>query len=141
MKSIFGIVLVVFATSISFAQTKENLKERIQEHYTSIHAANNDDILSHHLEEFSIFPQDGSALLESGFFETIKKMGTDFKFHKVNVTMKHFNAQIYDNVGVATFYLDGTHGDEKGIWRVTAVWVWKNGVWKEAHHHESKLIN
>lgn len=139
MKFLFSIVLIVLTTSISFAQTAENLKERIQEHYTSIHSQNHEAILSHHLEEFSLFPHDGSALLESGFFETIEKMGADLELPKANVTMKHFNAQIYDNVGVATFYLDGSHGEENGLWRVTAVWVWKKGEWKESHHHESKL--
>ena len=141
MKSLYCIIVLIFTSSILIAQTTENLKERIQEHYTSIHAQNSTEIMAHHLEEFSIFPPDGSALLEPGFFETFEKMGTDFKFNTINVTMKHFSAQIYDNVGVATFYLDGSHGEEKGLWRVTAVWVWKSGVWKEAHHHESKLIN
>ena len=79
--------------------------------------------------------------MEPGFGETFKKMGADLKFPKLNVTMKHFNAQIYDNVGVAIFYLDGSFGEITGLWRVSAVWVWDNGNWKEAHHHESKLIN
>ncbi len=141
MKSLYCIIVLIFTSSISISQTTENLKERIQEHYTSIHAQNRTEILAHHLQEFSFFPQDGSALLEQGFFETMEKMGNDFKFPKTNVTMKHFSTKIYDNVGVATFYLDGSYGEEKGLWRVTAVWVWKSGVWKEAHHHESKLKN
>jgi hypothetical protein len=66
-------------------------------------------------------------------------MGATFAFPKTNVTMKHFSSQIYNNVGVATFYLDGSHGDINALWRVTAVWVWTDGVWKEAHHHESEL--
>ena len=61
-----------------------------------------------------------------------------------NVFMNGFSAQIYGNVGVALFYLTGsyTRGDavRNGTWRVTAVWVHENGVWKEAHHHESPLV-
>ena len=142
MKSLSCTISLIFVASISLAQTAESLKERIQEHYAVINA--DDDlptVLSHHLQEFSLFPWNGGALFESGFGETFEKMGTNFKFPKANVTMKHFNAQVYDNVGVATFYLDGNYGDTSGLWRVTAVWVWVDGIWKEAHHHESELKN
>ena len=141
MKTLSSIITLILIATISLAQTAESLRERIQEHYTAIHAGDNAAIQSHHLQEFSIFPWNGNALLESGWEETFEKMGTNFKFPKANVTMKHFNAQIYNNVGVATFYLDGTYGDISGLWRVTAVWVWSDGMWKEAHHHESELKN
>jgi len=141
MKYLSCTILLIFIAAISLAQTAESLKERIQEHYTAIHANDTDEIVSHHLPDFSLFFGDGGALFESGFGETFEKMGSDLKFQQANVTMKHFNAQIYDNVGVATFYLDGSYGDVSGLWRVSAVWVWEDGNWKEAHHHESKLIN
>ena len=139
MKTLFSTLTLILIASISFAQTAESLKERIQDHYTAINAGNSETTMSHHLQEFSIFPGNGNALWESGWQETYEKMGATFKFPNMNLTMKHFSAQIYDNVGVATFYMDGTHGDVHGLWRVTAVWVWTNGVWKEAHHHESEL--
>ena len=141
MKSLTCTIILIFITTFLFAQTAESLKERIQEHYTAIHAGDFAEIFSHHLQDFSMFAQDGGALMEAGWQETNEKMGTDFKFSSINVTMKHFNAQIYDNVGVAIFYLDGNHGDTHGLWRVTAVWVWADGMWKEAHHHESRLKN
>jgi len=141
MKSILLLVALVLGVTASFAQTSESLKERIQEHYKAIHAGDLNTVWSHHLEDFSIFFQDGSALFESGFEKTIDKMGYTMNLPKANVVMKHFSAQIYDNVGVATFYLDGSYGDEIGLYRVTAVWIWKDGVWKEAHHHESRLMN
>ena len=138
MKTLFSTITLILITSISFAQTSESLKERIQGHYTAINAGNSETTMSHHLQEFSMFPGNGHALWESGSQETSEKMGATFNFLNHNLTMKHFSAQIYDNVGVATFYLDGTRGDIHGIWRVTAVWVWANGAWKEAHHHESE---
>lgn len=141
MKSLISMILFVLFLSTGFAQTKQSLKERIQEHYSAIHDQKSDEIWSHHLKDFSLFPWDGSALVEPGFLESIEKMGAELKFPKANVMMKHFNAQMYDNVGVATFYLDGNYGEDKGLFRVTAVWVWKNGEWKEAHHHESRLKN
>jgi len=58
--------------------------------------------------------------------------------------MSHFNAQIYGDIAVATFYLVGTHTlrdvTKNGTWRVTAVWVREGDEWKEAHHHESPLM-
>ena len=141
MKSLSFTILMIFVSSISLAQTVESLKERIQEHYAAIHADDIPAVISHHLPEFSMFSGDGTAFMEPGWEETFEKMGTNFDFPKINVTMKHFNAQIYDNVGVATFYLDGNYGDTSGLRRVTAVWVWGGGMWKEAHHHESWLKN
>ena len=141
MKNLFCTVALILSATISFAQTSESLKKRIQEHYADIHAGNIDRVMSQHLEDISIFLYNGSALLESGWEETSKGMGSNIEFPKLNVTMKHFSSQIYDNVGIATFYLDGSYEGDYGLWRVTAVWVWKNGEWKEAHHHESRLKN
>lgn len=141
MKTLLCAAVLILSATISFAQTSENLKERIQEHYKAIHADNLDHVISHHLNDFSLFMYNGTALLEPDWADTYNNMGSTLKFPKPNVAMKHFSSQIYDNVGVATFYLDGSYGEEHGIWRVTAVWVWKDGVWKEAHHHESRLKN
>ncbi len=141
MKTFSCTISLILIATISFAQTAESLKERIQEHYTAIHAGDGASIVFHHLEEFTLFPYNGNALWESGWEETYEKMGSSFKFPKVNLTMKHFSAQVYNNVGVATFYLDGTYDDVSSLSRVTAVWVWTDGVWKEAHHHESELKN
>ncbi|MBJ6367818.1 nuclear transport factor 2 family protein [Snuella sedimenti] len=139
MKTLLLSVALILVAPLSFSQTSESLKKRIQEHYMAIHAGDMDAIESHHLQEFSIFPGNGSALWESGWKETLEKMGASIEYPKPNVVMKHFSAQIYNNVGIATFYLDGSYNDEQGLWRVTAVWVWTNETWKEAHHHESKL--
>lgn len=139
MKTLFSTITLILITTVSFAQSAENLKESIQDHYKAIHAGDSETTMSHHLKEFTLFPYNGSALWESGWQETYGKMGASYKFPNLNATMKHFSAQIYDNVGVATFYLDGTYDDASSLTRVTAVWVWTNGVWKEAHHHESEL--
>ena len=141
MKSLLFIFTMLWLAFVSIAQSAESLKERIQEHYKAIHSDNREQVLAHHLDEFSIFRWYGGALLESGFQETAEKMGAEGPRPKTNVIMKHFNAQIYDNVGLATFYLEGKHGEVSGLWRVSALWVWEDGNWKEAHHHESRLMN
>lgn len=141
MKTTITTLSLVLLAISSFAQTVESLKARIQEHYTAINSNEESTVDEHHLPDFSLFPWGGSALLEPGFGDTAEKMGAQMNFPDANVTMKHFSAQLYENMGIATFYLDGNYGDETGIWRVTAVWIWNNGTWKEAHHHESKFIN
>ena len=141
MKSLLFIFTISSLAYVSIAQSAETLKDRIQEHYKAIHSDNTDQVLAHHLDEFSLFPWDGSALLESGFQQTAENMGSEVLFPDLNLIMKHFNAQIYDNVGLATFYLQGNYGEVSGLWRVSAVWVWEDGMWKEAHHHESRLMN
>lgn len=139
MKKIAGVFVLGLLAFTCIAQSPESLKERIQEHYNAINSNNLDEVLSHHLEEFSLFPWNGTALLEPGFSKTQAKMGADIPFPGTNLAMKHFNAQIFENVGVAMFYLYGSYGDKTGTWRVTAIWVWQDGEWKEAHHHESPL--
>ncbi len=125
------------------AQDAASLRAAIEEHYAAIHGEDMDATLSHHLPEFSWFSSDGRPLMESGAQETAERMGTVLDFGTGNVYMSHFNAQIYGDVGVATFYLVGTHswgGETKhGTWRVSAVWVRQGDEWREAHHHESPL--
>lgn len=123
------------------AQDAESLRAVIEEHYTAIHADDIDAITAHHLDDISIFPWNGRVLLEPGFDATASRMGANLPWVEGEVTMTHFSAQIYDDVGIALFYLDGVVGEEEGTWRVSAVWLWRDGEWKEAHHHESRLVS
>ena len=133
------ITLMAMTCSLS-AQDGASLKSMIQKHYNAIQKKGDlEEVWSHHLPEFTMFLSDGHILWESGFGETANNMGAVQDFGKINVTMKHFSSQIYGNVGIATFYLDGQINGEPKTTRVSAVWVWKDGEWKEAHHHESHL--
>ncbi|MDR8389571.1 nuclear transport factor 2 family protein [Aliifodinibius sp. S!AR15-10] len=136
-------ILVIFAllavTYPAVAQDAESLKIRIEEHYAAINQGDSETAFSHHLPEFSYFNNAGNQLWEPGFQETAARMGIEPQFVDVRVMMRHFSAKIYGDVGVATFYLNGSFGDTQGTWRVTAVWVWRDGEWLEAHHHESRL--
>jgi len=61
----------------------------------------------------------------------------------MNLLMSNYQAQVYDEWAIVTFYLSGTHtrgGDvENVVNRVSAVWIKEKGNWLEAHHHESPL--
>lgn len=136
-------VVIIVSTAAVRAQDEDALRATIERHYTAIHANDVSTVIGHHLPEISIFPNNGRLLLESGFAEATERMGFTLEFGGINVYMNHFNAQIYGNVAVATFYLVSVpkEGSETstGTSRVTAVWVRERGVWKEAHHHESSL--
>ena len=59
---------------------------------------------------------------------------------------RDFSVDIYGDVAVAAFYIEGsaTWPDGRvveGPRRVTAVWIWDGGEWKEAHHHDSPLVS
>ena len=134
-------LLLLLSSSSLAAQDSESLRARIQDHYSAIHGQQTDAVMSHHLPDMTLFPQTGHVLMEVGWADSDARMGAELPFPEANVAMRDFNAQIYGDVGVATFYLDGWYGDERGTWRVSAVWVWRDGEWMEAHHHESRLVS
>lgn len=140
---ITALVVAVVSTGAVLAQDADEIREVIERHYTAIHAGDLSTVIEQHLPEMTWFANDGRLMMESGSVEAAERMGTTFEFGEANVYMNHFNAQIYGNVAVATFYLVSIpkEGSETstGTSRVTAVWVREGGVWKEAHHHESPL--
>ena len=125
------------------AQDAASVRAAIESHYTAIHAQDLESVVQQHLPDFTWFSPDGRLLMEADVAEAAARMGANLDFGSANVYMNNFNAQIYSDVAVATFYLVGTRtwgGETKnGAWRVTAVWVREGDEWKEAHHHESPL--
>ena len=141
-------VLVVFLTLTAFtgaaiADDADDVRATIERHYTAINAMDMEAISSHHLEDFTMFFTDGGVLWESDWEAASKRMGATVDFGTLNVRMSDFEAQVYGNVAVATFYLVGTNtkgGKTRNVTnRVSAVWVKDASEWKEAHHHESPV--
>ncbi len=136
------ITLTAF-TGTAMADDADDVRATIERHYAAIHAKDGEAVRSHHLKDFSIYPSDGSVLREPDSREVSERMGATVGFPTMNVGMTNFNAQIYGNVALATFYLVGTHtygGKTRNVTnRVSAVWVKDGSEWKEAHHHESPL--
>jgi ketosteroid isomerase-like protein len=114
------------------AQQGEAVRTAIERHYAAIHAQDMPTVMEHHRPDFTWFGSDGRLLLEAGTAETAARMGAELDFGAANVYMSHFNAQIYGDVAVATFYLVGTHAWGGEI---------KNGMWRVTHHHESPLMS
>ena len=139
------VFLGLLGSSLALADDAADVRATIERHYAAINSQESDTTASHHLEDFTLFSFDGGVLIESDSSEVVKRMGATFDFPVLNVRMTNFNAQIYSNVALATFYLVGTatHGDKSRdiTNRVSAVWVKSGGEWKEAHHHESTLLS
>ena len=66
---------VIALAQTAHAQDGASLRTAIESHYLAIHAGDSETTLSHHLTDFSIFPGDGSMLMEPGFFEAAERMG------------------------------------------------------------------
>jgi ketosteroid isomerase-like protein len=137
------VFLGLLGSSLALADDTADVRATIVRHYAAIHAHDKEAISSHHLGDFTMFFSDGTMLWERDWEEVSERMGATFDFGTLNVRMSNFNAQIYGNVAVATFYLVGTHtysGKTRHITnRVSAVWVKDGSEWKEAHHHESRF--
>ena len=144
------LLLVMFGVELIQAQTVADLQKTIEQHYVAINSNDGAVIRSaierDHLEGMTIFDWDGSMLANlDDLFEGVEKSGMKLEDMATvqNLYVRDFKAKIFDNVGVATFYLTGARKQDettmRGTWRVTAVWVFQNGKWKEVHHHESVL--
>jgi hypothetical protein len=144
-------VFIIFALSIQILQAQDDasLQEAIEMHYRAINAGETETVTNQHLPDFSIFSRQGYMLVSRNDFETANKVGFSLggeendEGSSSNLVPYNFSAQIYDHVGLATFYLWGSYGtgedNVEGIWRVSAVWIFEDGEWREAHHHESDL--
>ncbi len=149
MKSVMllvAVAAVLFSTGTAPVQDADAVRAAIERHYTAIHGDDMAAVAEHHLNDFSWFGREGGLLLESGGEAAAERMGATLDFGPAtSAHMNHFDAQIYGDVAVATFYLLGSYTPADGVattgtWRVSAVWVRQGSEWKEAHHHESPLL-
>jgi len=143
-KLVMIVTFLLFWSSPLLADDADDVRATIERHYAAINANDIDSVISHHLKDFTMFFPDGNVLFESDWAEVSERMGATVDLGAPNVRMSDFNAQVYGNVAVATFYLVGTNtygGKTRNVTnRVTAVWVKVGSEWKEAHHHESTLL-
>ena len=143
-KAIWTVCLAAYLFAVpANSQDAASLRSTIEQHYAAINSDDTETVLAQHRPEMSIFFWDGRLLTTGHDLEAAQRQGIAMDVGDANVFINDFSAQIYGDVGVATFYLVGSYtlGEdvERGTWRVTAVWVHEDGVWREAHHHESPL--
>jgi ketosteroid isomerase-like protein len=149
MRTSAGIaVLALLCSGQAFAQTSQDAADvcaMAERHYAAIRAGDTDAVVGQHLPEFTFFRGDGGLLWSPRSHD---QQRTEFRERSPsftsNTSIHHCSAQVHGNTGIATYYLVGsvTIGDNTttGTWRVTEVWVRQGNAWKEAHHHESRLL-
>jgi len=145
--SVFALTLVWSGSAIAAdKQPAAAVCGAAERHYEAIRADDMDTVLAQHSPSFTFFTSDGGLLWS---FESIEQQraelqGTDPSFAS-NTYVRHCSAQLYGDVGIATYYLVGTvtsaGQSTSGSWRVTEVWVKDGNDWKEVHHHESPLLD
>ena len=140
-----GIVIAASSTLAAPVQCQDaaSLRSAIETHYAAINTNDMETTASHHRADFTVFLFDGKLLMTGDDLAAAARQQVEPDFGRSQVFISDFSAQIYENVGVATFYLVGTYTTAdrvaEGTWRVTAVWVNEDGTWTEVHHHESAL--
>jgi ketosteroid isomerase-like protein len=94
------------------------------------------------LSENSVFGRDGGprSTFNASFLHNEFEAGLRYK-----LKWRHLDVKLYGDTAVTTGYAVGTvtHPDgavKTGTWRTSLVWVKKDGVWKVAHDHTSKLF-
>jgi len=146
--SIFIALTFLFTVQIAAQGTQDEAAvcAAAEGHYAALRAGDMDTVVSHHLPEFTFFVSDGGLLWT---FRSLEQQRKEFKEMTPDFASKtyvrHCSAQVYGNTGIATYYLVGTvtggGKTQSGTWRVTEVWVRQGNEWKEAHHHESPLLD
>jgi len=137
--------LLVFVCALARADDASEVHQTIERHYAAIHANQLESVMNDHLEDMTMFLPDGAVLWEADWNEVTERLGATPTFGELNVRISSFNTQVYGNVAIATFYLVGTETRDGHVRdlanRVSAIWVKgdDDGVWREAHHHESPL--
>ncbi len=124
----------------------ESLKATINAHWEAFNANDRQTMAGQHMPRFTGFLFDEGTLwvLESeedqaAIQEALGDSESDWR-------ARDFSVDIYGDVAVAAFYVEGsaTWPDGRvveGPRRVTAVWIREGGEWKEAHHHDSPLVS
>ncbi len=124
----------------------QSLEATINAHWEAINAKDDQTVIGHHMPRFTGFLLDEGPLWVFESEEDGAAIEEFFADAQSDWRARDFTIDLYGDVAVAAFYLEGsvTWPDGRvveGPRRVTAVWIWDGGEWKEAHHHDSPLVS
>ncbi len=124
----------------------ESLKTTITAHWEAINAGDRQTTADQHLPRFTLFSMDEGPLWVLESEEDYAAIEEAFADAQHNWRPRDLTVDLYGDVAVAAFYAEGsvTWPDGRvveGPRRVSAVWIWEGGEWKEAHHHDSPLVS
>jgi ketosteroid isomerase-like protein len=92
----------------------------------------------------SWFGPSGALLVELGPADRESTQADWDKGWEYNISTRHIDVKVYGDVAVVTGYLEGrsTSPDgtkSRGTYRMTLVWVKRDGQWNVVHRHQSQL--
>ncbi len=124
----------------------ESLKTTINAHWEALNAKDDQTVIGHHMLRFTGFLVDNGPLRVLESEEDYAAVEEAFADAQSDWRTRDLTVDLYGDVAVAAFYVEGsvTWPDGRvveGPRRVTAVWIWDGGEWKEAHHHDSPLVS
>ncbi len=134
------------ATDVTAPPDVQSLEATINAHWEAINAGDLQTTAGHHLPRFTAFLLDEGPLWVLESEEDGAAIEEYFGDAQSDWRARDFTIDLYGEVAVAAFYLEGsvTWPDGRvveGPRRVTAVWIWDGSEWKEAHHHDSPLVS
>ncbi len=134
------------ATDVTAPPDVQSLEATINAHWEAINAKEGQTVIGHHMPRFTGFLGDEGPLWVLESEEDRTAIEEYFADAESDWRTRDLTVDLYGDVAVATFYLEGsdTWPDGRvveGPRRVTAVWIWDGGEWKEAHHHDSPLVS
>ncbi len=124
----------------------QSLEATINAHWEAFNAGDRQTTADQHLPRFTLFTMDEGPLWVLESEEDYAAIEEAFADAQYNWRPGDLTVDLYGDVAVAAFYAEGsvTWPDGRvveGPRRVTAVWIWDGGEWKEAHHHDSPLVS
>lgn len=118
----------------------------IDAHWTAINSVDTIAVMNHHTGDMTFFsPESKERVALASASPATTAVREKFRGSKANWTPRDVLIRLFGDVGIATFYNDGsvTWADgkvDREPRKVTEVWVRQaDGTWKEAHHHDSRL--
>ncbi len=123
-----------------------SLEATINAHWEAFNAGDSQTTAGQHLPRFTLYSMDDGPLWVLESQEDYAAIAETFADAQHDWRRRDLTVDLYGNVAVAAFYAEGstTWPDGRvveGPRRVTEVWVWDGGEWKEAHHHDSPLLS
>lgn len=124
------------------AADRAAVEAAVAAHWKAINEADSMTVLNQHTSDLTMVLTDLAPRITSTSPELASLMDR-WRGSKPHWTVQDLQIQLFRDVAVATFYLDGSTTWADGTMdtrrrRVTEVWARQpDGTWKEAHHHDS----
>lgn len=137
-------LLSCLPTPLHGQSAAEAVRGEIIRHYEAISAGDTETVTAQHGPHIMAFLADGGPLYVADSYEEQETVFAQADLGSADWTPREILVDVYGDLAVAAFYLDGhmvSGAGERteGTWRVTEVWRQGEGGWKEVHHHDNHM--